>query len=559
MIKVLSAQQIPGADYCTWEEFSSWLDKLGEYQFDIETNVTQWWCTKEVKTLQFGDVENKIQYVLEWAILTAEQKAFIKESLEDWNVCKLIQNAAFEYIVMRFHGMEIHNVYCTMVAEKVLNGGIELMNYSLSELTEKYIGISMDKTLQTAFGDGILTLPKIEYAATDCMYLGEIRRLQLLKIQEWKTEMVQHPEKVLELEMEALLAFSDCTYYGVELNVDKWRENITLAQPVVDKAEQDLQDWVLKDERLKNKAIELGFYLTEAKVVFNLNAPQQKSKLLQLIFPDIVGGTKTVVKAYIREHGNIMPLEKLNILVSLQSKDTAPFSEYLIKQHSEYLLQEKLLIPAGSFTINWNSTDQVLALVKAVEPKLKNLSADAVAKTTHPIFLALEEYKDTLKLLSSYGEAFIEKWVEPDGKVRTNYNQVVSTGRSSSLKPNLQNIPSKEHLENRYRHPFIPPAESSFVGSDFKGQELACIAHIANDEVWFQAILHDQDLHSVTAAMVFGSKWAEAEESNCLFATSKQKCKCKKHKTMRAAIKTINFGLCYGMSEYKLKEKSLLY
>lgn len=561
MIKVLSTQQIPGANYCTWQEFQTWLWYQKEYQFDIETNVTDWWCTKEVKTLQFGDLESTLQYVLEWAILTDEQKQIIKSSLEDWSICKLIQNAQFEYIVMRFHGMEIHNMYCTLTAEKVLNGGIELMNYSLSDLTEKYLDKTLDKSLQTSFGDGILTLEKIKYAATDCMYLAEIRRQQLESIMAWKDDIVQDPTKVLELEMNALHAFADFTYYGVELDIEKWRENIKLAEPVIESSRVELENWVKGDERLRMKAIELGYYLLEDRVEYNLNSPAQKSELLKLIFPDIIGGTQNVIKAYIRDNGPRLSSELLGILVDLQSKVYTSLSVKLLEEHREYLITKGYLLPAGTFSINWNSTDQVLALVKSVEPKLKNLSADAVAKTTHPIFNSLENYKDSLKLTTTYGESFIQKHVEPDGKVRSSFNPVVSTGRSSSAKPNVQNIPvkesSKEIVDNwlaahpgklekdftlRYRNAFICGPDEVYVDSDYTGQELGVIAEIAKDELWFQTIMRGEDLHSVTAAMVFASKWETATEAGCVYKSSRQKCKCSGHKKMRTAVKTINFG-----------------
>jgi len=202
MIKLLSHQIFDGGNYVKWEEFEFWLSVQTEYQFDIETNMTDYWCTKKVMTLQFGDVENSLQYVIEWQYLTEEQKKIIKDSLEDWNICKLIHNAAFEYIVMRFHGMEIHNVYCTMVAEKVLQGGVENADYSLADLAWSYCNVQIDKTLQTSFGDGILNKEKVEYAATDCMYLAEIRRQQYNKIMLWKTDLVEDPSKVLELEIQ---------------------------------------------------------------------------------------------------------------------------------------------------------------------------------------------------------------------------------------------------------------------------------------------------------------------------------------------------------------------
>ena len=553
MIKLLSHQIFDGVNYSTWEEFAFWLSVQTEYQFDIETTMKEYWCTTKVKTLQFGDIENSLQYVIDWQYLTEEQKLVIKDSLEDWNICKLIHNAAFEYIVMRFHQMEIHNVYCTMVAEKVLQGGVENADYSLADLAWSYCNVTIDKTLQTSFGDGILTKEKVEYAATDCMYLAEIRRQQYDKIMLWKTNLVEDPSKVLELEMQSLLAFSDCTYYGVAMNVEKWGENIALAQPIVDAAKKRLDEWLVKDEKLKVQAIKLGYLLEQDKAVYNLNSHQTKIKLLQLIFPDIPGATLVVLKGYVRDNPVLTSdTEKLNILVSLISKDTVPMEEYLMKNYRDYLVENELLLLAGSVQINWNSQAQVLSLLKAVEPKLKGLSADDVAKCLHPVFKDLEEYKNSLKLISTYGESFLEKHIEPDGMVRTNYNQVVSTGRTSSSSPNMQNIPVNDSVGKRYRESFIWKPGYTWVGSDFIGQELSLIAHMTKDDVWFKAISEDLDLHSITSDMVFGQKWKDATEPGCLYEKSKQKCSCKKHKSMRQACKILNFMLAYGGGEFKL-------
>jgi len=150
--------------------------------------------------------------------------------------------------------------------------------------------------------------------------------------------------------------------------------------------------------------------------------------------------------------------------------------EYLMKNHRDYLVENELLLLAGSVQLNWNSQTQVLVLLKAVEPKLKSMAAEEVAKCLHPIFRDLEEYKDALKLITTYGEAFLEKHTEPDGMLRTNYNQIVSTGRVSSHNYNSQNIPSKEHLENRYRNAFIWKPGFTFVDGDYEGQELCCIS-----------------------------------------------------------------------------------
>jgi DNA polymerase I-like protein with 3'-5' exonuclease and polymerase domains len=571
MIRVVTNQETGYSG--NWDEFVKWVTPQTELQFDIETNVTTYWCTKQVKTLQFGDLEGQVQYVLEYSNLSTDQLQVIKQILESWSVLKLIHRASFEYVVLAFHSIEVHNVYCTLVAEKVLQGGAENIDYALTDLTAKYLGITLDKTLQTSFGDGILTKEKVEYAAEDVIHLGKIKALQDVQTKKWGLE------NVMWLEMRSLLAFSECTFHGVILNQEKWRANIDLAQPVVDESKRQLDQWILDDSRLLAKAVEFGYYKTEDTVNFNLNSPLQKFELLKLVFPDITGASLGILRSYMRDNNNL-PADKMYILVTLLEKDTTEFSKYLLTHYKEQLIEMGLVLPAGNLTINWNSRDQALQVLQGVEPKLKSLSEEALGKVSHPVFEQLSDYKDSLKLTSSYGEKFIEKHVEPDGRVRTNYNQVVSTGRSSSANPNCQNIPAKPAVGARYRECFGFLPDWLIVGSDYSSQELNLIAHASQDPVWIDALKNGEDLHGITAAMVFKTKWEAAQQPGCTYynpsyvlgedvytvqeyidkgkpdgATyfaGKQKCRCKGHKNLRSGVKSLNFGLCYGMSKYKL-------
>lgn len=530
----------------TWEEITQWLLAQPEIQLDIETNVTSFWCTKKIRLIQFGDMTGERQVVLDYTELNEEQKQFLKDYLYSESHLKVIHNASFEYIVLRMHGMILRKLYCTAVGEKILMGGIETLNYSLSELCNKYLGVTLDKTLQTSFSDVTdWSKAQLEYAANDVVYLAAIREKQLKRLQDENLEMV------CKLEMRALPAFSWCTVNGVYIDADKWRENVELAGPVVDEALKELNEWLIQDSRLMAKAVEHGFLKTEDTVNFNLNAPKQKAYLLRLVFPDIPGTTQVILQKYLRDNPDLA-FEKQVLLVSLLGKDSAPFVQYLLTHFREELIQKGMLLPKGTVTINWNSIPQALSVLQGVEPKLKALSEEALSSTTHPVFQSLSHYKDALKLLTSYGEEFIMKFTEPDGKVRTNYNPIVSTGRSSSNRPNMQNIPAKESIGNRYRNAFIYTSGWKFVDSDYTGQELALIAFASKDDVWYKAIERGEDLHSVTASMVYGAEWEKYSEDGCSFKLKRQKCKCKGHKTLRNAVKTINFGLAYGMSKFKL-------
>jgi DNA polymerase-1 len=114
----------------------------------------------------------------------------------------------------------------------------------------------------------------------------------------------------------------------------------------------------------------------------------------------------------------------------------------------------------------------------------------------------------------------------------------------------MQQIPS----DNKYRNCFIAPEGWVFVSSDYSSQELNVIAYGSKDPVFLEALEKGQDLHSVCADLVFQDQWRDAADADCAYMKDKSKCNCAKHKSMRTKVKTINFGLAYGMGPHKLSD-----
>ena len=562
--------------HSNWESFVEWEAKQQELQLDIETGIESYWCTKKLITIQFGQVGHKnglkVQWVLQWSALNESQRTYIKGIIEGPKQ-KLIHNSAFEIIVLRFYGMHLVNPFCTMLAEKILNTGIENENVSLLDVAFKYLHYTMDKSEQKTFGDDILTENKVIYAASDVKDLDLIRGFQLPEIHKWKLQAV------LELENEACLSFCDVTFHGMLIDRNKWRENEELAQPIVDASKAALNAWLLTTA-FKERAMELKFIYEVDTMFINYNSPAQKSELLQLLFPGIAGGSMLIIKKYIRDNGPMLSGSDLNVLLSLQEKNYSPFSDKLVAEHRDYLVSHDYLLPANTACINWNSVQQALPLIKLIAPRLQDLSEESLANVAHPIVEDLHNYKDALKLTGTYGQSFLDKHVEPDGKIRAEFNQIVSTGRVSCMRPNMQQIPAKESpmeivqpwldknpgktyndFTTRYRNAFICEPNEVFVDSDFTGQELAIIAHVSKDPLWLKTIEEGKDLHSVCAELVYGGKWLDAKADGCSYykkvngEIAKEKCKCPGHKTMRNSVKTVNFGLAYGMGEIGLSNK----
>ena len=201
--------------------------------------------------------------------------------------------------------------------------------------------------------------------------------------------------------------------------------------------------------------------------------------------------------------------------------------------------------------VKWTSPKQVLKVFQTLIPKLDNVNGKEMYKYRfqHSIIDTYVQYKESMKLCTSYGDAFFKNLAD-DNKIHTNFHQILDTGRVSSSKPNMQQIPA----DNRFRNCFTAPEGWSFVSADYSSQELNVIAFGSKDPVWIKALEEGQDLHSTCAELVYGDEWTKSADNDCAYMSNKMKCKCIKHKKLRTNVKTINFGLAYGMGPNKLAD-----
>lgn len=551
--------------------FLQWIFRRRVYQLDIETTVTRWWCDKTIITIQFGNINGTTQWVLQWSELSEGEKVAVGAILGDHTQLKLIHNAAFECIVLLFHGIRLQNVYDTMLMEQVMNCGTEFKKeeieddetdeaagfFALTSLSYRYLARSMDKTEQMNFGDDILTESKVIYAAGDVVPLGPIYRMQMPQLDSLDLTYVA------ALENEAVLGFSEMTFNGMPLDQVKWQENIQLAAPVVAKAKAELDGWLMK-EPFWRLAMDKGYYSDADRVVINWKSHQQKKIIVGKFFPFLQDKISKAVLTRLwdrwQKRGECVfsDVRAMDYVEHFLMEEWDIIEKAIVQIDRDWLINNEFLIPAGQCTLNWGSTQKVLEVLQVVNPKMASTDSDSMLKFLHPIGRSLENYRNSLKLLSTYGQAFIDKYVEPDGKVRTIFNQVVSTGRVSSRKPNMQNVPAGEHLKNRYRNAFNCEEGYSFVSSDYASMELVIIAYISGDPVWIRCLRKGEDLHSVCSELIYGPAWKKVAEEGCAYyklvngEPAHQKCNCKKHKSIRNGIKVTDFGLAYGLTPFTL-------
>lgn len=157
----------------------------------------------------------------------------------------------------------------------------------------------------------------------------------------------------------------------------------------------------------------------------------------------------------------------------------------------------------------------------------------------HPIADHILAYREYTKLKSTYVDALPELVNEKTGRVHTNYAQSIAvTGRLSSNKPNLQNIPIRTERGREIRKAFIPRDKNHIlVSADYSQIELRIVAAISGDPAMCGAFIQNKDIHLATAAKVYGVPEADVT------------------KDQRRKAKSVNFGIIYGQSSFGLAEK----
>tara|TARA_R110002012_G_scaffold83739_1_gene210433 strand:+ start:2454 stop:4343 length:1890 start_codon:yes stop_codon:yes gene_type:complete len=447
------------------DDVYAYCNKAKVLGVDTETEGFDFTCKKMIM-FQIGDEHQ--QFVIDTRFVDIEP---LRPILESKDIIKIFHNAKFDYkFIKKWANIECENIYDTFLTERVLHCGKDL-RYGLAHLCERYLDVTLNKEVRNQF-IGLTGQPyrddQIVYGAKDVEYLCKIRNLQMPTIEN------QSLGRVVDLENEAVLAFADIEYNGLDIDKDAW-------EAIAKHSEREAVDM--------------------AKELDNIVLT---TDLLSDFVADYVQGDLFV------------PVEQIR-----------------------------------KIDVKWTSPTQVLKVFQKFVPELENVNGKAMYKHSRkfPLINKYVKYKEKMKLATSYGKDFF-KFVSGDGKIHTSFNQILDTGRVSSSKPNMQQIPAN----NKFRNCFIAPPGWCFVSSDYSSQELNVIAFGSKDPVWLDALQKGQDLHSVCADLVYGKEWLSSAEEGCNYLRAKEKCNCPQHKKLRTNVKTINFGLAYGMGPHKLAD-----
>jgi DNA polymerase-1 len=225
--------------------------------------------------------------------------------------------------------------------------------------------------------------------------------------------------------------------------------------------------------------------------------------------------------------------------------DCAFLDELAVRFRQSLAELEKRIHYHAGFAFNINSTKQLAELLftrlnlPVVKKTKTGASTDSVVleelKHLHPIPALVLEYRSVSKLLSTYVEALPALVNPKTGRIHTSFNQAVTaTGRLSSSDPNLQNIPVQTPEGRLIRKAFIPSPGKLFLAADYSQVELRVMAHLSKDPGLLEAFRRGEDIHTRTACELFGFRPDQVGTQE------------------RSLAKTINFGVLYGMTAFRL-------
>lgn len=389
----------------------------------------------------------------------------------------VFHNAKFDLKFIRTRtGVMLNWVYDTMLAEAILNAGHGKQFYSLDELAVKYTDIFMDKEHRMDFVglklDQPLTISMLNYAALD------VHVLQGIKIGQMDRATEERAVSVLHLDMDLTPVVAEMEWRGIKLDCEAW-----LRLERVARARRDELNYELKEE--------IVTFLTETKI------------------RGVHNGFELATKARI-------PVKTKKLTKFLEEFTSLPDMKGWLAEN-----------------FNVNSPTQMKALLNLMHIKVANTNEKTLENfKQHGIVQKLLDIREVEKKVSMYGEGFLKDVNEITGRVHTEYFTVgTQTGRFSSQKPNLQNIP----VDGGYRECFIPEDDFVFVAADYSQQEYRLAGAVSKEPEVIKAYQEGSDMHTATAAIIFNKDRKDVTKDE------------------RHIGKTMNFAILYGSTEWGLK------
>jgi len=275
---------------------------------------------------------------------------------------------------------------------------------------------------------------------------------------------------------------------------------------------------------------------------------------------DVTIQLRELFEPSLKENGLLDPFDKIEcplipVLIEMETNgialDTAVLGDISIKLAKEIEQQKKAVYELAGHEFNLNSPKQLGEVLfeemhlidkpKKTKTGQYATSEEVLQKLAgeHEIVSTILDYRGATKLKSTYVDALPECIAESTGRIHTSFNQAVTTtGRLASSNPNIQNIPVRTEQGQEIRRAFVAASdEFTLLAADYSQIELRIMAHLSGDEGMKQAFIDGTDIHTATAARVFGVSPEEVT------------------KEQRRRSKMVNFGIIYGISAFGLSQR----
>jgi len=457
----------------TFPQFKALLSSSEVVYYDIETWGLDW-IQDKIRTAQFR--VGGTTYILNVEVSGLGLFQEIIGLIRDSKILVVAHNAKFE-LKFTFQNTKIllHNVYCSQIAETLLTAGVGKRFPSLSSLIFKYCGVDIEKETRLDFTTSEeITEEMLVYAAKDVLYLEQIREAQLEECKGYKLG------KVFDLEMKLLPIVAQMEIDGIAIDWDSWMKIHGANLVKVEELEESLLNTL--SERVED--------------VFPVNA-----------------------------------LEAFNLLsIPVKTKKKTKFLEELTES---FFIKKQV-----KEEFKFSSHKQKLAALHLMGyPELESTSKDVLNLIPNPneFILNLLDFSTYAKRVSSFGENWSEYIHPVTGRIHTNYNQVgTATGRWSSDRPNLQNVPRT----SEYRNSFVSRPGYYLITADYSQAELRFMGAVSGEKNIVDAYLNDADIHTVTATIVFEKEFDDVTKDE------------------RNRSKTLNFSILYVSSAYGISQKN---
>ena len=450
---------------------------------------------KQVLAMDGGNEESIVEEKIELNINHLEDISAFKNEIEKTNklfikTVSKVGNILEKNLIYVFVSADGKNIYyindeeLELIKDIISNEEIKKIGYNLKD---DYLALkSYDIQLNNMFFDIAIGEYLIDSKSSTSYECSDIAMKYLTKKIKSKEELLgkgAKAKKFSDLELEEL-----STYFGEILNI------VYNVYPIMEKAFKEID-------------MEYLFYDVEMPLVEVLGSMEYEGMAVDKNQLEEIGNKFKEIISNLEEEIFTMAGEKFNI--------NSP-------KQLGVILFEKLELPVIKKTKTGYSTN-----------------ADVLEKLRdkHEIIDKITEYRQIVKLNSTYVEG-LSNIINPiSGRIHSSFNQTITTtGRISSTEPNLQNIPVKTEMGREIRKVFIAKDNCKLVDADYSQVELRVLAHMSDDEHMIDAFQHNMDIHSKTASQIFGVDINDV--------TSLQ----------RSEAKAINFGIVYGKTDFGLAQ-----